>query len=218
MATKSRRSGRLTPTQARAARRTRRRFRRRFLRYGIITGVGAIALAFIVALFLPSFSLAGGGSFGGIFGGGAPDGPGLRIDDLGATHIASGADHPPYNSVPATSGWHYGQPLAPARWGIHDTFLEDEVRIHNLEHGGIAISYNCPNGCDELVEQLGALVDEAVRQGGKVLMSPNPNTESVITLTAWTFIDQFDVFDEDSVRDFVGSHESSPNAPEPNAR
>ena len=121
MASKSRRSGRLTPTQARAARRTRRQFRRRFIRYAAISGVGAIALAFIVALFLPSFSLAGGGGFGGFFGGGAPDGPGIRIDDLGAEHIASGADHSPYNSVPATSGWHYGQPLAPAQWGVHDT-------------------------------------------------------------------------------------------------
>ena len=147
-----------------------------------------------------------------------PDGPGQRIDDLGTIHISSGDDHPPYNSVPATSGWHYGQPLAPTRWGIHDAFLENEVQIHNLEHGGIGISYNCPDGCDELVAQLGGLVDEAIEQGGKVIMSPNPNTESVITLTAWTFLDQFDIFDEDRIRDFVGAHESSPNAPEPNAR
>ena len=61
-------------------------------------------------------------------------------------------------------------------------------------------------------------MDEAIEQGGKVIMSPNPNTESVITLTAWTFLDQFDIFDEDRIRDFVGAHESSPNAPEPNAR
>ena len=218
MATKSRRSGRLTPTQARAARRTRRQFRRRFIRYAAISGVGVIALAFIVALFLPSFSLAGGGSFGGFLGGGAPDGPGLRIDDLDATHISFGDDHPPYNSVPATSGWHYGQPLAPARWGIHDASLDDEVWIHNMEHGGIGITYNCPDGCDELVGQLGDLVDEAVRQGGKVLMAPNLNTDTVITLTAWTFLDGFDIFDEDRVRDFVGAHDSSPNAPEPGAR
>ena len=35
-----------------------------------------------------------------------------------------------------------------------------------------------------------------------------------IALTAWTFIDQFGEFDEDRIRDFVSSHESSPNAPE----
>ncbi len=114
MATRAKRSQKLTPTQARAARRARRQFRRRFVRYGAMTAVGAVALAFIVALFLPSFSFAGGGGFGGFFGGDAPDGPGPRIADLGATHIAPGEDHPPYTSVPATSGWHLGQPLRPA--------------------------------------------------------------------------------------------------------
>ncbi len=114
MTTRAKRSQKQTPTQARAARRARRQTRRRFVRYGAMTAVGAVALAFIVALFLPSFSFAGGGSFGGFFGGSAPDGPGQRIEDLGATHISAGQDHPPYTSVPATSGWHLGQPLRPA--------------------------------------------------------------------------------------------------------
>ncbi len=218
MATRAKRSQKLTPTQARAARRARRQTRRRFLRYGTMTAVGAIALAFIVALFLPSFSFAGGGHFGGLIGRGAPDGPGLRIDDLGAVHISPGQDHPPYNSVPATSGWHLGQPLAPAPWGVHINVLEDEVLIHNLEHGGVGVHYDCPDGCDELVEQLGELVKTATDRGGKMIMSPYPGMDSTISLTAWTFIDQFDFFDEDRVRDFVGAHESSPNAPEPTAR
>ena len=218
MATRAKRSQKLTPTQARAARRARRQFRSRFRRYGVMTVVGAIALAFIVALFLPSFSFAGGGGFGGFFGGSAPDGPGQRIADLGATHIAPGEDHPPYNSVPATSGWHLGQPLAPAPWGVHSEVLEDEVLLHNLEHGGIGVQYDCPDGCDELVEQLGELVKTAADRGGKVIMSPYPGMDTTISLTAWTFIDQFDVFDEDRIRDFIDAHLSSPNAPEPNAR
>ena len=65
-----------------------------------------------------------------------PDGPGQRIDDLGTIHISSGDDHPPYNSVPATSLQLDG--------AFTDAFLENEVQIHNLEHGGIGISYNCP--------------------------------------------------------------------------
>ncbi len=218
MATRAKRTQKLTPTQARAARRARRQFRRRFRRYGVMTGVGAIALAFIVALFLPSFSFAGGGGFGGFFGGSAPDGPGERIADLGAVHITPGQSHPPYNSVPATSGWHLGQPLAPAPWGVHSEVLEDEVLIHNLEHGGIGVHYDCPDGCDALVEQLRELVQTAADRGGKVILSPYPGMDSTISLTAWTFIDQFDVFDEDRIRDFVGAHESSPNAPEPTAR
>ncbi len=218
MATRAKQSQKLTPTQARAARRARRQFRRRFLRYGAMTAVGAVALAFIVALFLPSFSFAGGGSFGGFFGGSAPDGPGERIADLGATHIAPGEDHPAYNSIPATSGWHLGQPLAPAPWGVHIDVLEDEVLLHNLEHGGVGVHYDCPDGCAELVQQLSELVTTAANRGGKVIMSPYPSMDSTITLTAWTFIHQLDAFDEDRVRDFLGAHESSPNAPEPNAR
>ena len=35
-----------------------------------------------------------------------------------------------------------------------------------------------------------------------------------IALTAWTFIDAFDEFDEDRIKDFIKAHESSPNAPE----
>ncbi len=218
MATRAKRSQKLTPTQARAARRARRQTRRRFRRYGIMTAVGAIAFAFIVALFLPSFSFAGGGSFGGFFGGSAPDGPGQRIDDLGAVHISPGETHPAYASVPATSGWHLGQPLSPAPWGVHGDVLEDEVLLHNLEHGGIGVHYDCPDGCDELVEQLSELVNTAANRGGKVIMSPYPGMESTISLTAWTFLDQLDVFDEDRNRDFVGAHESSPHAPEPGAR
>ena len=218
MTTRAKQTQKLTPTQARAARRARRHFRRRFLRYGLMTGVGAVALAFIVALFLPSFSFAGGGGFGGFFGSSAPDGPGQRFAEQGTDHITPGQDHLPYNSVPATSGWMLGQPLAPAPWGVHSEVLEDEVLVHNLEHGGIGIHYDCPDGCDELVQQLSELVTTAANRGGKVIMSPYPGMDSTISLTAWTFIDRLDAFDEDRIRDFVNSHESSPNAPEATAR
>jgi len=45
-------------------------------------------------------------------------------------------------------------------------------------------------------------------------MSPYSGMDTAIALTAWTFLDQFDVFDEERVSAFISSHESSPNAPE----
>ena len=213
MATQSRGSRtRLTPTQARAARRARRRARRRFLRWGIGTVVGAVALAFIAGLFLPGLNFSFGSS------GSGPDGPGLRMSDQGQFHIELGQDHPAYNSAPATSGWHYEQPLAPVRWGVHDGIVADEYRIHNLEHGGVGVHYNCPEGCPELVERLAEIVNRAAGGGLKVMMSPYPDMQSTIALTAWTFIDQFEVFDEQRIKDFIDAHESSPNAPEYTAR
>jgi hypothetical protein len=145
---------------------------------------------------------------------GAPDGPGVRVAEMGASHVVPGEDHPPYNSVPATSGPHFGHPLAPVRWGVYDSSLADEVLVHNLEHGYVNVHYDCPDGCPELVQQLTDIVDKAADRGGKVLMSPYPDMDARIALTAWTFIDRFDEFDEKRISEFVNSHESSPNAPE----
>lgn len=93
-----------------------------------------------------------------------------------------------------------------------------EEYVHNLEHGGIAIFYDCPDDCDTIKAQITEVVEEAVKNGGKVLMAPHADTGATITLAAWTFMDQFEAFDEDRIRAFVNSHESSANAPEPFAR
>ena len=199
---------RLTPSQARRARRARRQRRRR-----VYIWLGGIAVALVASTLVLSIILPGL-PLGTLFQGGTPDGPGLRIEDQGATHVSPGEEHPEYNSIPPTSGWHYNLPLAPKRWGIYDEPIEPEVLLHNLEHGYVNVHYDCPEGCPELVAQLTDLVQEGLDQGGKLLMSPYPGMDSRISITAWTFLDQFDEFDEDRIRAFVSAHESSPNAPE----
>src|SRR3989338_5338229 len=64
--------------------------------------------------------------------------PGEPFPIQGRDHIAVGAQHEPYRSNPPTSGSHYAQP---ADWGVYEQELPDEQLIHNLEHGGIWISY-----------------------------------------------------------------------------
>ena len=144
--------------------------------------------------------------------------PGERFPGQGKSHIASGEPHPAYNSVPATSGWHYGIPLALADWGVHEGMLTDEVLVHNLEHGGIGVHYNCPEGCDELASRLREVVSRVRSEGKKVLMSPYRGMDTRIALTAWTFMDSFDEFDEQRIMRFISAHESSLNAPEPLVR
>ncbi len=208
-----------TRTQVRAARRARRNRRRRFLRYGIFTAVASVSFIFIISLFAGGINFGGGGGHGGGgFFDSTPDGPGERISDAGRAHVASGQEHAAYSSVPATSGPHYSQPLAPTRWGVHETELQPEVYNHNLEHGGVAVFYNCPEGCDTLRNQLTELVNTAVNRGAKLLLAPHSGFEGTIALAAWTFLDVFDEYDEDRIRDFFDNHESSPNAPEPSAR
>src|SRR3989344_4041615 len=63
--------------------------------------------------------------------------PGEEISIVSREHINVGDPHEPYNSNPPTSGPH----AAPAEWGISSVEIPDENAIHNLEHGGIWISY-----------------------------------------------------------------------------
>ena len=125
--------GRLSRTEIRAARRDRRNRRRRILRTATFSAVLIVALLFIFSLFAGSLPISFGGGQSGV---------GQRYPDQGGNiHIDQGESHPPYNSTPATSGWHYSAPgLAPAKWGIHSDVLPDEVLVHNLEHGGVAFA------------------------------------------------------------------------------
>ena len=140
----------------------------------------------------------------------------VKVEYQGVDHVIPGEEHDRYNSAPATSGWHFGAPVAPARWGIHTIPLPDEVLVHNLEHGYVNVHYNCPDGCDALVAQLSEVVDIATDVGAKVLMSPYPDMATRIALTAWTVIDKFDDFDDVRIIAFIMAHESSPLAPEAN--
>lgn len=137
--------------------------------------------------------------------------PGMYIEAQKSYHIDFGESHPKYNSVPATSGWHYGQPNAPVAWGVYKDFLPDEVLIHNLEHGGIGLHYNCPEGCPELAAQLA----EFASKYPKIVVSPYPGMETRIALTAWTYLDKFDEFDAERITDFIEAHINSPDSPEP---
>ena len=201
-----RRKGRLSPSQARSARRERRNRRKRVLRFAAFSLVSAIAFLFIVSLFAGSLPISIGSE-------GEP--PGERITGvrggLGDLHIDRGSSPPdPYTSVPATSGYHYSDSRSPAAWGVYTEVLPDEVLVHNLEHGGIGIHYDCPDGCDELVAQL---VDVA-KGTRKVIVSPYPGLDTTIALTAWTYLDKFDEFDKERVENFILGHVSSLIAPE----
>lgn len=123
-----------------------------------------------------------------------------QLPDRGGQHIAEGEPHAPYNSRPPTSGPHYAEPVL---WGIYDYPIADEYQVHNLEHGGVLVQYDCPRGCPALVARL----EEVVRRyPSKVILAPYPSMETRIALTAWTWIDQFDVFDEARIVAFIEAH------------
>jgi hypothetical protein len=62
------------------------------------------------------------------------------------------------------------------------------------------VQYNCPEGCEDLVAQLSAIVG---RHDEQVILAPYPGMESRIALTAWGRIDTLDEFDADRVTRFI---------------
>ncbi|MDE2718657.1 MAG: DUF3105 domain-containing protein [Chloroflexota bacterium] len=199
MASEVTRRRRQTPTQARAARRERRNRRTRLKRILALVAVGGVSGLFLIALFIPQS-----------FGGGErdlPDGPGVKQEDQGREHIPEGGSHAPYNTIPPTSGWHYDRW---ASWGIKSEPLPSELFIHNMEHGGVILHYNCPDGCSDEVKQM----EEIVRRTDETILMPNPDMESRFALTAWNWLLTMEEYDDALARDFVGNHLNSPNAPE----
>ncbi len=122
--------------------------------------------------------------------------PGVAILELAQDHIPVGSKRPDYNSNPPTSGPHYPNP---ANWGIYDKPLPDEQLVHNLEHGGVWISYRDP-GDQELI---GKLKELAGKYSLKVIMTPRPENDSAIAVAAWGRLLKLDTFDKAKIQEFI---------------
>ncbi|HYU32912.1 MAG TPA: DUF3105 domain-containing protein [Thermoanaerobaculia bacterium] len=97
---------------------------------------------------------------------------------------------------PPTSG--EGLPWL-ADWGIHRLPVPPELQVHNLEHGGVALQYNCPESCPDLEAKL----EEIARTRDLVLVAPYPLMKPGLVLTAWGQSERLDTFDEAKILAFL---------------
>jgi hypothetical protein len=138
--------------------------------------------------------------------------PVQMFEDQGQQHIGVGQTFDGYNSNPPTSGPH--SPLFET-WGVHDVVVPKEVAVHNMEHAGVIVWYNCNGGpeplsgdeCAELRNELSAVVQVLMAEGKKVLMTPFPEMPDRIALTAWQYLDSFNEFDRERVEMFIDTFE-----------
>lgn len=155
----SRRAGSTSPTGTpRAGRRAQpvlaqrsfiERHRGRLIWGGILVGVVLVAAFVLVSSSQPAYACS-------IQLDPAPSAsPGASIvgqpeDDMARGHVAVGTSVT-YTYCPPASGKHYnapGQGPLPPRFYGPDTTIVPQGWIHNLEHGGLVILYNCAKGCD----------------------------------------------------------------------
>jgi len=129
--------------------------------------------------------------------------PGTKFPNLGQKHIPEG-QRVKYNSNPPTSGAHY---QVPASWGIYSGEVPvDERLVHNLEHGGVIISYKLELlGNDEL-EKLKAQVRSLSNINPRIILVPRANLDSPIALTAWGYLEKLDKYEPSVIKTFYDHH------------
>ena len=133
---------------------------------------------------------------------------GEKIPDMGLPnpHIQNPTDpHPPYNSNPPTSGYHWGGGTAP--WGVQTQPIPDELTVHNLEHGGVIIHYR--QDLDKAtVDQITALARQLQVENSCIVVVPRPvdKLDVPIALTSWTYMLKLQSFDANAIRSFFSAH------------
>jgi hypothetical protein len=193
-----------------AAARQRARDRRNLFTIGGILGTAAIAIL-VVALALNHAAQVSNQNrlpfqtVGGTVG--------QAVPNEGHNHVDPSTS-PTYQSYPPASGPHYSVAgSAPVPWQTIGTLLEGQY-IHNLEHGGIVILYNCPSGndCTTLKNQLENYVKnlapvEPTFNEVKVVMSPySHGMQKKVAVVAWDYIEFLDGYDQNAITRFYENH------------
>jgi len=193
-----------------AAARQRARDRRNLLIIGGVLGTAAVAIL-IVALALNHASQVSNPNrlpFQAVSGT-----VGQAVPDEGRTHVDPSTT-PTYKFYPPASGPHYSaQGIAPVPWQTIATLQEGQY-VHNLEHGGIAILYDCTTGtdCTALKNSLESYVRnlapvEPTFKEIKVVLSPySKGMQKKVALVAWDYIEFLDGYDQAEITRFYENH------------
>ena len=157
----------------------------------LLIGAGIIILAFILVVIVRN-TIAEQNPPGDLS---IPD-TSISYPSLGQEHIAEGAQHVAYNSNPPTSGPHY---VSPAPWGVYTNQLPDETLVHNLEHGGIWLSYQDPTNQDVINQ----LLDIASKYPSHIIVEPRPQDDSPVAVAAWGHLLKMDTVNYDVIYAFI---------------
>ncbi len=116
----------------------------------------------------------------------------------GATHVAVG-EQVTYKTDPPNSGAHY------ARWappGFYYQPIDDELVVHNLEHGHIVVFYRPENLTPEDEAYLSTLTKSYTGQWDAIIAVPRPNMDHPYVLAAWRHLLPLDSLEREALDAF----------------
>jgi hypothetical protein len=139
---------------------------------------------------------------------------GTQVADEGTPSHIDPSTTWPYKFYPPTSGPHYSVAgSAPAAWKTIDNLVDGQF-VHNLEHGGIAVLYNCPSGTDcttlknQLTDYINKLAPLEPTYGEvKIVMTPyTRGMQKKVALVAWHYIEFLDAYNQNAITQFYENH------------
>lgn len=137
---------------------------------------------------------------------------GQAINEMPHTHVSAGTNVT-YDHNPPTSGCHYnlGYGDAPIQAGVYDQSVPPEYWVHNLEHGYIAVLYNCPTKCDTEFQELRSWYHSLPPTKGfayaKAIVLPYASLDVPFAVESWDWYDPMPVFSIDEVQKFYNNHQ-----------
>lgn len=124
--------------------------------------------------------------------------PGIAHSDNGRQHVQAkeyGGDEPP------TSGDH----AEALPWQVYDQEVPDGNVIHNMEHGGVYISYR-PDLPEEQKDKLKALFSKPYSNPEfspiKAVVAPRADNKAPIVLSSWTRSLTLETYDEEKIIEY----------------
>ena len=124
-------------------------------------------------------------------------------EELTRNHVAGAVD---YERMPPRGGDHN---IVPQSCAIYDAPIAPEHAVHSLEHGAVWVTYNDDVSDGDVEELAGRIEGEPYG-----LMSPLPEQESPIVLTAWGRSLELDDAGDDRIGDFITAYASGTQTPE----
>lgn len=108
--------------------------------------------------------------------------PGIAQRDNGREHVKSKDYKAP--TVPPTSGAH----AEPIEWGFYDVEQRDDQIIHNLEHGGVYVSYH-PSLPKKDIDKMKKLLFSPFKlekfQPKKIVLAPRAANDAPVVISSW---------------------------------
>ncbi|MFB6212733.1 MAG: DUF3105 domain-containing protein [Candidatus Magasanikbacteria bacterium] len=160
--------------------------------------IGSVGVVGILIVLVMLFSPSGGGSGLSL--------QGKKVSIMNRKHIDKGVNFKNYNSNPPTSGPHWTNQ---AGWGVYSKPLPDEQLVHNLEHGGIWISYKPKKVSSSTLDQMKNL---AQKYTNAVILTPRSKNDSPIAVASWGRLMKLKKFQRKKVEKFIKANIN--NSPE----